>query len=186
MLFMSEFIHTISRAYKPIPSSHFIINRSRLFNSYEAIINGLIIILNYALFLKTNQINLINTLFVQCLIGIIGDYIVQITQAMRFMYSFILSIVSLSSLSVVFFLMIIRVNNVSKLCKLFTYYKRRHPSESSTIHLTCLEVKTYYIAWVVLNGVNGILRAFSIYFAYQAHKYIKTKRLIRRRKRKIE
>ena len=183
---MSEFIHKIARAYKPIPSSHFIINRSRLFNSYEAIINGLIIILNYALFRKTNQMNIINTLLVQCLIGIIGDYIVQITPAMRFMYSFILSIISLSALTVVFLLMITRVSNVSKLCEFFSYYKRKHPSEESTIHLKCSEVETYYIAWIILNGVNGILRAFSIYFAYQAHKYVKTKRLIRRRKRKIE
>lgn len=106
---MGNIIESFIRAFKPIPNYNIIINRCRLYNSFIGIYNIILIILNYSLFIQTNQSMLLHFLFIGTLIAIIANYIVEIKKEMRFLYAIILMSISLSEILIILIFIIINL-----------------------------------------------------------------------------
>lgn len=183
---MGNFFSGILRAYRPIKTYNYIVNRSRLFNSYDALVVIVMIILNYSVYSKTNQMVLVHCMLSQGIIAIVGDYIVQIVPAMRFMYSVILSSLALIMKVIISIILIIRAVNLSKVCKMLSYYYEKYTSEDDNSKSLCIEQKKYYISWILLQCGSIFLRSISIYFSIQAHNFVKNKKMVRARRKKIK
>ena len=182
---MGNFFSRIIRAYRPIKTYNYIVNRSRLFNSYDAIGIVVMIILNYSVYSITNQMMLVHCMLCQGLIAIVGDYIVQIVPAMRFMYSVILSSFALIMSIIISLILTVRAVNLSKICQMLSYYYEKYSNEDDKSKSLCIEQRKYYISWIFLQYGSIFMRTLSIYFSIQAHNFVKNKKIVRARRKKI-
>lgn len=180
---MGNFMSAIIRAYRPIKSFNYIINRSRLYNSYDAIFEILLCITNYAFFSLTNQMVIIHSLLVETLIALVGNYIVHITPAMRFIYSVILSSIALLLQVVLISIIFTRQLNLLQVCSLLKNFKRKNPNEAVNGIEICIEQSKYYFIWLLFVLISMVLRGTSIYFGIQAHNFVKNKKMVRAHKR---
>ena len=181
---MRTFFSGIDRAYRPIKTFNYILNRSRLFNSSDALLIIITIILNYSVFSTTNQMILIHCLLAEGLIALVGDYIVQIVPAMRFMYSVILSGVAMLMQVILGLILLVRCVNLGKICSMLSYYYTKYSSEDARAAAICKEQTKYYISWIFIQFGCVFMRGISIYFAIQAHNFVKNKKMIRARRKK--
>ncbi len=122
---MGNLISNLIRAYRPIKTYNYIINRARLLNSYSAIYNFLVIILNYSFFSLTNQMVLIHILLFAGVFALCANFIVEITKPMRFIYSIILLGIGIIITMTIALFLIINLSNIYKSCSLLNncYWK---------------------------------------------------------------
>ena len=183
---MGNIIESFIRAFKPIPNYNIIINRCRLYNSFIGIYNIILIILNYSLFIQTNQTMLLHFLFVGTLIAIIANYIVEIKKEMRFLYAIILMSISLSEILIILIFIIIRLTNIFKICKLIeNYYKKYSDLNNNTLKI-CTSQKIYYFFLIFCELLFEVLNGISIYLDLIAHRFIKSLKSYKNRRRKIK
>ena len=181
---MGNLIGNLIRAYRPIKTYNYIINRARLLNSYSAIYNICVIILNYAFFTLTNQMILIHILLFAGVFALSANFIVEITKPMRFIYSIILlGIYLLIALIIVIFL-IIRLSNIYNICSLLNNYYEKYPKLNNKSLGTCSQQKNYYFIWLTLYILSFVDGTFCIYFDLLAHNFLKNKKMVRTRKKK--
>lgn len=181
---MGNCMSGIIRAYRPVKSFNYIINRSRLYNSYDSIFEILLCILNYAFFSSTNQMIIIHCLLGETLIALVGNYIVHITPAMRFIYSVIFSSIALLVKFILTIIILTRLLNLLQVCLLLKTFKKKNQNETVDGIEICTEQSRYYAIWLVFVLISMILRCISIYFGIQAHNFVKNKKMVRAHKKK--
>ena len=172
---MGNLITSIVKAYRPIKGYNKFVNRSRVINSYIAIIDIIYIGVNYGIFRLTNQLILIYIMFVSAIIKIVGAFIVQIKQSMRFIYSIILIILTLLMILILLILLIIRLINIFSICKLLDNYHNKYPDLDNSATNKCSKQITYYFFWMgeqLLFFSTGIIE---IHFDLIAHNVLKKK-----------
>ena len=163
------------RAFRPIKGYNKFVNRSRVINSYIAIIDVIYIGVNFGIFRLTNQFILIFFMTGISIIKIIGAFIVQTKQVMRFLYSLVLIIIALILTLIILLLLIIRLTNIYSICKLINDYHKKYPELDNSIINRCGQQKRYYFLWMgqqLFFSSSGIIE---IYFAFIAHNVLKEK-----------
>ena len=109
---IGNIITLVYKAYSPIKGYNKHVNRSRLVNSWNAIVDIIYIGLNYGIFRLTNQYVLIHTMSVTGFIKMVGAFIVQTKSSFRFLYSIILIILVQLVTLILLILLIIRLVNI--------------------------------------------------------------------------
>ena len=181
---MGNVISNLIRAYRPIKTYNYIINRARLLNSYSAIYNFLVIILNYSFFTLTNQMILIHILLFAGVFALCANFIVEITKPMRFIYSIILLGIAIIITMIIVIFLIIRLSNIYKICSLLNNYYRKYPNLNNKSLGTCSQQKNYYFIWLIIYSLSFVDGGFCIYFDVLAHNFLKNKKMVRARKKK--
>lgn len=173
---MGDLISSIVKAFRPIKRYNKDVNRSRIINSYIAVLDMTYIGVNFGIFRLTNQFILIYSMTVNAFIKIIGAFIVQIKNPMKFLFSIILIIISLLLTLIFLILIIIRLTNIFSVCKLLNEYHNKYPNLDSSIINKCMQQKRYYFFWMgvqLLFSSGGIIE---IYFDLIAHNALKKKK----------
>ena len=173
---MGNLITAIVKAYRPIKGFNKLVNLSRMINSYSVILDLIYIGLNYSIFIKTNQLILLHIMTGTALIKIIGAFIVQIKQSVRFMYSIVLISISLLIIFILFIIISVRLGNVFSICKLLTNYYNKYPDLDDSSITKCNKQKIYYFTWLGMQLLFSAIGAIEIRFDYIAHDVLKKKR----------
>ena len=173
---MGDLISSIVKAFIPSKRYNKDVNRSRIVNSYIAVLDTIYVGVNFGLFRLTNQFILIYVMTVNAFIKIIGAFIVQFKQSMRFIFSIILIIISLLLTLIILILLIVRLTNIFSICKLLNDYHNKYPDLDNSIINKCKQQKRYYFYWMgvqLLFSSSGIIE---IYFDLIAHNVLKKKK----------
>ena len=173
---MGDLISSIVKAYRPVKRYNKDVNRSRILNSYIAILDIIYIVVNFGIFRLTNQFILLYVMTVNAFIKIIGAFIVQIKYSMKFIFSIILIIISLLLTLIILILLIIRLTNIFSICKLLNDYHNKYPDLDNSIINKCKQQKRYYFFWMgvqLLLSSGGIIE---IYFDFIAHNVLNKKK----------
>ena len=176
---MGNLITLVVKAYTPIKGYNKFVNRSRIINSYNAIVDIIYIGVNYGLFRLTNQYLLIHIMTANAVIKLIGAFIVQIKQSERFIFSIILIIITFLITIILLILLIIRLTNIFSICKLLDDYHKKYPNLDNSIINKCSQQKRYYFFWMGLQLIFSSSGIIEIHFDYIAHNVLK-----KRKKRK--
>ena len=173
---MGDLISSIIKAFRPIKRYNKDVNRSRIINSYISILDLIYIGVNFGIFRLTNQYILIYVMTVNAFIKIIGAFIVQIKNPMKFLFSIILIIISLILTLIFLILLIVRLTNIYSICKLLNEYHNKYPDLDNSIIKKCKKQNRYYFFWMgvqLLFSSGGIIE---IYFDLIAHNALKKKK----------
>ena len=173
---MGNLITYIIKAYRPIKGYNKYVNRSRVINSYNAIVDLIYVGVNYGLFRLTNQFILIHIMTVNSFVKLIGGFIVQIKQSVRFILSiFLISITILVTL-ILLILIVIRLINIYLICKSLNDYHKKYPNLDNSIINRCTSQKRYYYFWIGLQFLFLSSGIIEIYFDYIANNALKKKK----------
>ena len=170
---MGNLIISIYKAYTPNKGYNKFVNRSRVINSYIAIIDIIFIGVNFGVFRLTNQYVLIYIMTVNALIKLVGAFIVQIKQAKRFIFSTILIIITFLITLILLILLIIRLINIFSICKLLNNYHKKYPDLNNSIISKCNQQKTYYCCWMGEQLLFSSTGMIEIHFNLIANKVLK-------------
>ena len=177
-------ITSIIRAYRPIKGFNFIVNRSRLYNSYSAIVFCAYMLLDYGLFFrKTNQMLLSHVMIGPFIICLIGAFIVQTKPSMRFAYSIAFLVTAVIYLLILIIILLIRMTNVYKICGIFSNYSFKYKIEDNMKEICSSQINYYYM-WMILHSLIIALCSIGIFFDYKAHKFLMNKKMVKRKKHK--
>ena len=173
---MGNLITAIVKAYRPIKGFNKLVNLSRMINSYSVLLDLIYIGLNYGIFINTNQLLLLHIMTGSALIKILGAFIVQIKQSVRFMYSIVLITIALIIIFVLLFVIMVRLGNVFSICRLLSNYYNKYPDLDNSIIYKCNKQKIYYFTWLGMQLVLFVTGGIEIRFDYIAHDVLKKKR----------
>lgn len=180
---MGNLFSSILHIFRPVKRLHQLVNRSRLFNSYECLFEIGVTVTNYSVFAVTNQNGMILDFTFATIMTLMANYFVHISHAMRFIYSAYLIgaalILNLSFDAILF----TRLSNLSMVCNLLQEYYSLYPSLDDSSVGTCLIQKNYYLYWMGLELSRILLKLLGIYFAYKAHNVMKKNFKIRKYKK---
>lgn len=180
---MGNFFSAVLMMFRPQKTANKVVNRSRLFNSYDSIFEILIAIMNYSVFSMTNQMTLIHFYLIGTFLSIAANYIAHIGLAMRFIYSAFISIFAGGYIMVLQFIVLTRTFNVNKICLLLdVYYTKYTTLETDKLDL-CKKQRNLYILWLGIELICVSLKILGIYFAIKAHAIVKKQRKVRKKRK---
>jgi hypothetical protein len=105
---------------------------------------------------------------------------------MRFLYAIILMSISLIEILIILIFIIIRLTNLFKICNIIEiYYKKYSDLDNKTLKV-CTNQKIYYFFFIFCELLFEILNAISIYLDLIAHKFIKSLKSYKNRRRKLK
>lgn len=179
---MTNVLSTFILSFKRIKGLHANENRSRLYNSYESLLDLTVCVLNYAIFSATNQMILIHLFLITTLIGLSGNYIVHVSLALRFIYSSLLNFTAVLIITLLNFFVFIRMLNLNKICDVFKSHHERVPSMDNESIIICEGQRVYYIMWMILELVIVFAKFVGIFYAYKANIVIKNIKKLKKNK----
>lgn len=179
---MGNFLSAVLQLFRPVKPFHSLINRSRLYNSYESLLEIVTSIINYSVFSITNQYVLLHLFLVTKILTVTANYFAHITNSMRFLFSSIVNGMAVVIVIVLLILLFIRLVNLDNICNLLSDYYTRHPQLDSGSATLCREQKDYYTIWAVLEIVMIVFKGLSIYFALKANNIVKKHIMLKMKK----
>ncbi len=163
-----------------------IINKSRLFNTYECLYEMFCIIFYNAVASRLNQSSLVfgNTIF--CVVSIFGQILIHVSP--REMYYKMSIFVNLSCEGVLMYQMLLIWNCfkavINSCSTIWTYYEVKYQGDRTKAlsHLICTNSESLHAQWMVVNGVLLMLRVISAYYMIKGLLYL-LKRLEEKQRR---